>query len=129
MIVPAFCPHCGSDIRSDEPILLNDFSMYGDGYPLVYRGKPVHLTPGQSALCWSLLKAYPSIVRANTLILRMGSDCESNVIDVVISRIRAKLRMISAPNPIETIRGRGYRWSLVPIEVASRGGGRPRKAA
>jgi hypothetical protein len=56
---PAFCPHCGSDIRLDQPILLNDFSMFGDGYPLVYRGKPVHLTPGQSALCWTLLKAYP----------------------------------------------------------------------
>jgi hypothetical protein len=78
----AFCPHCGSDLKVDAPIFLNGFAMYGDGYPLHHNGKIVLLTPQQSAVCWSLLKAYPMSVMTDTLLMRMGSDSESNVLDV-----------------------------------------------
>lgn len=114
--IPAFCPHCGADIRVDEPILLNGFSMYGDGYPLMYNGKGVLLTRYESSFCWTLLKAYPRMVKHDTLLLRLGSDSETNVLDVVVSRIRAKLRHHGVPNPIETMYGQGgFRWSLSPV--------------
>jgi precorrin-6x reductase len=54
--------------------------MFGDGYPLHYNGKVIRLTPQQSALTWTLLKAYPLAVRADALLIRIGSDSESNVI-------------------------------------------------
>jgi DNA-binding response OmpR family regulator len=112
MNAPAFCPHCGADIRLDQPICLNDFSMFGDGYPLLYMLKPLPLSRAQASLVWTLMKACPHKVSVDTIMIRIGSDCESNVIDVLVSRIRAICRELNVPNHIETMRGRGY--PLVP---------------
>jgi DNA-binding response OmpR family regulator len=120
----AFCPHCGSDIRLDAPIVLNEFSMFGDGYPLCYKGKPIHLTPAQSAICWTLLKAFPHVVKRDTLLIRIGSDANSNVVDVQLTRIRSKLASLDVPCPLETVHSRGYRWSTKAIITIGRGGGR-----
>jgi OmpR family two-component system response regulator YxdJ len=127
--VPPFCPCCGADIRLDTPIMLNDFSMYGDGYPLMHKGKRVPLTPMQNAICWTLLKAYPAVVSADVLMIRVGSDAESNALDVQLSRMRAKMRELGIPNPIETIWGKGFRWSIEPdgAPLGSQAGGRPKK--
>jgi DNA-binding response OmpR family regulator len=131
MNAPAFCPHCGADIRLDQPICLNDFSMFGDGYPLYYQQQPIILTSAQSAICWSLLKAFPRMVRRDALINRMGSDSLSNAVEVQVSRIRDKLRQLGVPNPIETVQGKGYRWTLDPEGAPiqrNNGGGRPKRA-
>jgi DNA-binding response OmpR family regulator len=122
-IAHAFCPCCGTDIRCDQPIILNEFSMLGDGAPLLYKRKPIPMTPMQSALCWSLLKAFPAIVRNDVLLMRVGSEAESNAIDVQLSRIRAKLRARNIPNPIENVWGKGYRWSVDPAGVKVQGDG------
>jgi len=37
---------------------------------------------------------------------------DSNVIEVFVGRLRKKLDPSSTIKPIETLRGRGYRWSL-----------------
>jgi len=39
-------------------------------------------------------------------------DCDSNVIEVFIARLRKKLDPDGALQPIETLRGRGYRFIL-----------------
>lgn len=41
-------------------------------------------------------------------------DRDSNVIEVFIGRLRKKLDPDNAFKPIETLRGRGYRWTLEP---------------
>ena len=41
-------------------------------------------------------------------------DRDSNVIEVFIGRLRKKLDPQNTYNPIETLRGRGYRWTLEP---------------
>jgi two-component system response regulator PhoP len=41
-------------------------------------------------------------------------DRDSNVIEVFIGRLRKKLDPQNAFKPIETLRGRGYRWTLEP---------------
>ncbi|HFD86061.1 MAG TPA: winged helix family transcriptional regulator, partial [Gammaproteobacteria bacterium] len=41
-----------------------------------------------------------------------GDERDSNVIEVFIRRLRKKLDPDNQLNPIETLRGRGYRWSL-----------------
>jgi two-component system response regulator PhoP len=48
------------------------------------------------------------------------SERDSNVIEVFVGRLRRKLDPQGQLNPIETLRGRGYRLALVP---ASNGGG------
>lgn len=39
-------------------------------------------------------------------------DCDSNVIEVMIGRLRKKLDQKGSQTPIETLRGRGYRFTL-----------------
>lgn len=125
MTLPAFCPCCGTDIRQDEPILLNDFSMYGDGYPLCYKGRPITMPRMESAICWTLLKAYPVIVRVDAILNRIGSDGGKNTLEVLVLRIRRKLAEHNIPNPIEVVSGRGFRWTLDPdgAPIKGRGGG------
>ena len=42
------------------------------------------------------------------------AEHDSNVIEVFIGRLRRKLDPQGSLNPIETLRGRGYRWALAP---------------
>ena len=42
------------------------------------------------------------------------ADRDSNVIEVFIGRLRKKLDPDNTIKPIETLRGRGYRWTLEP---------------
>lgn len=44
-------------------------------------------------------------------------DRDSNVIEVFIGRLRKKLDPDGSLKPIETLRGRGYRWNLRPINA------------
>jgi two-component system, OmpR family, response regulator PhoP len=44
-------------------------------------------------------------------------DRDSNVIEVFIRRLRQKLDADETLNPIETLRGRGYRFTLPPARV------------
>lgn len=47
-------------------------------------------------------------------------DRDSNVIEVFIRRLRQKLDHDSTLNPIETLRGRGYRFTLPPARAAQK---------
>ena len=44
-------------------------------------------------------------------------DRDSNVIEVFIRRLRQKLDPDDSLQPIETLRGRGYRFTLEPAKV------------
>jgi DNA-binding response OmpR family regulator len=105
-----FCHNCGADISLDEPIRIDDFSMIGDGYPLLYKGQVVKLTLGERLIVWSLLKAYPDHVKRSTLLDRLDSEGGDNLVSVMLVRIRAALARAGAPSAIETLRGQGIRW-------------------
>lgn len=106
-----FCPNCGADIRKDQPVSIGDFAMAGDGYPLLYRGQPVHLTRCEASIVWSILKAHPAHVRGSTLLMRCDSEGEPNMVRVLVRRIRIRLMRAGIPDPIETVWGRSaYRW-------------------
>lgn len=106
------CPCCGYDLAVDAPIMINDFSMNGAGYPLMYRGEIVRLTPSQALLCWALMKAYPRRVTISALLERVsyGDVDDDNLIRVHVSRIRARLRELGAPQPVKTLRPNAYIW-------------------
>lgn len=94
----------------DEPIFINGWTMIADGYPISYMGKVAHLTPGESSICWTLLKAHPRGVKLDTLMLRMDSAGNNNTFSVLLSRIRAKLRTRGMPDPVATLGNKLYRW-------------------
>lgn len=84
--------------------------MLGEAFPLCFRQKPIKLTNGERIIVWSLLKAYPDCVRKPTLLDRLDSEGVNNTIQVIICRIRRKLKDVGAPESIETVWGQGYRW-------------------
>lgn len=106
----AFCPKCGADVSLDEPRRIDDFSMVGAGYPLLYRGEEVGLTPFERELAWSIMKAFPAHVSGDTLLQRSDADLQENSLKVYICRIRQRVREVGGPDPLETVRGLGYRW-------------------
>lgn len=108
------CPHCGYDLVADAPVLINDFSMNGPGFPLAFRGKPLKLTYNEATVCWSLMKVCPAPMKTSVLAERIGSDegkDPDGIIKVMICRIRKILRTHGLPVPIVTItRGHAYAW-------------------
>lgn len=111
-----FCPHCGYDLVHDAPIILNEFSMLGPVSPLTVNGESVKLTFSELQLCWALMKSFPTPVRTDVLLERIGSEATTNAIHVYVCRIRKKLKAMGAPNPIKcaaTYGGcRAYTWVL-----------------
>lgn len=97
----------------DEPILINDFSILGMGYPLCYKDHPIDLTRSEVEVCWTLMKAFPSMVKPATILTRIGSDGEPNTLSVLIYRIRDKFKARGIPCPIATVRGYGYHWVVI----------------
>lgn len=98
------CPGCGRDLIADQPVIINDFSMFSGASTLFYRGNPVRLTYSERTLMWSMMKAFPNPITHDAMLNRLDSEAEGNVIDVYMSRIRAKLRKIGAPIPFESIK-------------------------
>lgn len=108
MIEAKICPHCGADLAKDQPIIINDFSMLSPLSPLCYKGMPLPLAPAARGVCWTLMKAFPRPVSIDTILNRLDSDAEGNVVDVYLSRIRKALRAIDAPIPFEAERSRRH---------------------
>ncbi len=78
-------------------------------------GVPVELTAFEYRLLECLLMRPGQVLSKSELTERLYEqdfDRDSNVIEVFIGRLRRKLDPEGRLNPIETLRGRGYRWSL-----------------
>lgn len=75
----------------------------------------IELTTFEYRLLEQLMRHHGEILSKNSLIDYLyphNEDCESNVIEVMIGRLRRKLDPGGKLNPIETLRGRGYRFIL-----------------
>ena len=78
-------------------------------------GAPVDLTAYEYRLLEYLLLHAGKVVSKSTLTEHLyAEDMErdSNVIEVFVRRLRAKLDPDERLRPIETLRGQGYRWTL-----------------
>jgi len=76
-------------------------------------GEPVTLTAYEYRLLEYLLLHAGEVVSKTDLtehLYAQDYDRDSNVIEVFIGRLRRKLDPDNAWRPIETLRGRGYRW-------------------
>ncbi|MGH8750912.1 MAG: response regulator [Burkholderiales bacterium] len=80
-----------------------------------FDGKTVELTTFEYRLLEHLVKERGKVVSKDALadyLYPHDEDRDSNVIEVLIGRLRRKLDPGGKLNPIETLRGRGYRFTL-----------------
>mgnify|MGYP000865987035 CR=1 FL=1 len=78
-------------------------------------GRPVELTTYEYKVLEHLMLHTGEVVSKTDLtehLYEQDYDRDSNVIEVFIGRLRRKLDPDSRLNPIETVRGRGYRFAL-----------------
>jgi two-component system, OmpR family, response regulator PhoP len=81
------------------------------------RGEPVDLTGFEYRLLEYLVLRAGQVVSRGELIDRLYDqdyDRDSNTIEVFVGRLRRKLDPEGTLRPIETLRGRGYRFTLTP---------------
>jgi two-component system, OmpR family, response regulator PhoP len=92
---------------------------------VLLNGEPVSLTTFEYRLLLQLVRQAGRPLSKDVLsdyLYEHDADRESNVIEVLIGRLRRKLDPDGSLGVIETLRGRGYRFTLQP-------GGIPRGAA
>lgn len=78
-------------------------------------GQPLDLTAFEYRLLEFLVRERPRVVPKQELadyLYPHGEDRDSNVLDVLLGRLRRKLDPQGTLTPIETVRGRGYRFTL-----------------
>ncbi|MDE2606276.1 MAG: response regulator transcription factor [Burkholderiales bacterium] len=78
-------------------------------------GEPLELTAYEYRLLEYLVRERARVVTKSELadyLYPHGEDRDSNVLEVLIGRLRRKLDPDGALAPIETVRGRGYRFAL-----------------
>ena len=90
---------------------------------VLLQGAPVELTAYEYRLLEYLLLHAGKVVSKSTLTEHLyaeDTERDSNVIEVFVRRLRAKLDPAETLHPIETLRGQGYRWAL-PRKEETRG--------
>ncbi|WP_019626024.1 response regulator transcription factor [Thioalkalivibrio sp. ALJT] len=88
-------------------------------------GEPVSLTTFEYRLLLTLVRQQGRVLSKEVLadsLYEHDEDRESNVIEVLIGRLRRKLDADGSLGLIETLRGRGYRFARAP-DAAPDGGG------
>ena len=108
------CPYCGYDLKADEPVQVGPYEMQPYGNHLGVNGQKLRLTPSESALAYTLLRAAPRVVTHVALIERLGidSDNATNVLQVQLSKLRKLFRDVGHPSPIMNHWGTGYSWRV-----------------
>ena len=89
-----------------KSISWNNLLIELDSSQVKYDGHTVSLTHNELSVLESLAEKPGLCFRRDQLTKR---NMSSNVVDQVVSRLRRKLGQAGCPNPIETVRGRGYR--------------------
>lgn len=81
-------------------------------------GAPLELTAFEFRLLEFLVRERARVVSKQELadyLYPHDQDRDSNVLEVLIGRLRRKLDPAGTLQPIETLRGRGYRFTLQPV--------------
>lgn len=78
-------------------------------------GEAIELTSFEYRLLEELIRHHGEVISKHTLadyLYPHDEDRDSNVLEVMVGRLRRKLDPGGTLNPIETMRGRGYRFTL-----------------
>jgi two-component system, OmpR family, response regulator PhoP len=85
------------------------------------RGAPLTLTSFEYRILEHLMLHAGEVVSKSELVERLYAqdyDRDSNVVEVLVGRLRRKLDPDDSLHPIETLRGRGYRLALARVNAA-----------
>jgi DNA-binding response OmpR family regulator len=107
----AFCPHCGYDLGCDEIISDGQFT-YDPRFGVAFGRAALSITPACHHLIGSLMRERGRLVTRQVLADRLGyeGDDPSNLIAVLMARIRNHFRALKLECPIENIWSQGLRW-------------------
>lgn len=103
------CSSCGEAASHTAPVVM--------GQRLLIAGRAIKLSRTETLVMQTLISASDRLVEIGTLHAAMYSDSkppsrESNVLQVLVSRMRRKLAAEGFQHAIETIRLRGYRFVM-----------------
>ncbi|MBV5277506.1 MAG: response regulator transcription factor [Campylobacteraceae bacterium] len=90
---------------------LRDFIVDKNARDVYYKQEPLYLTEAEFEVLSSLVKHFGSVVSKEQLLgdsLAISSEC-GNSLEMIISKIRQKIRLFSLKKHIVSLRGRGYR--------------------
>jgi DNA-binding response OmpR family regulator len=104
------CPHCGYNLRQDEPIELDGFRIDPRG-GVEYLGRRIALQPNSQSFLGTLAKAAPRPVTKEVLGERFGARSERSI-EYHLTKLRRYLAAAGVPSPVRNIHGFGYRWEM-----------------
>jgi two-component system response regulator PhoP len=100
---------------ASDVLALGPLSIDLSGQSARLGGEPLELTAFEYRMLEYLVRERARIVTKQELsdyLYPHGEDRDSNVLEVLIGRLRRKLDPEGTLTPIETVRGRGYRFTL-----------------
>lgn len=100
---------------ASEQVQLGPLRVDFSAQQVALDGHPLELTTFEYRLLELLIRQRSRIVSKQELsdyLYPHDQDRDSNVLEVLIARLRRKLDANGTLAPIETVRGRGYRWTL-----------------
>ena len=100
---------------ASDVLTLGPLSIDLTAQALRLNGAALELTAFEYRLLETLVRQRPAIVTKQALsdyLYPHGEDRDSNVLEVLVGRLRRKLDPDGSLGPIDTVRGRGYRFTL-----------------
>ena len=100
---------------ASDVLILGSLSIDLTAQAVRLNGAALELTAFEYRLLEYLVRQRPAIVTRQALsdyLYPHGDDRDSNVLEVLVGRLRRKLDPDGSVGPIETLRGRGYRFTL-----------------
>ena len=100
---------------TQESISCGPIELALESQQVTLHGQPVDLTTFEYRLLEYLMRNHKKVISKDNLsdyLYPHDEDRDSNVIEVIMGRVRRKLDPDNTLKPIETLRGRGYRFTL-----------------
>jgi two-component system, OmpR family, response regulator PhoP len=100
---------------AESALAYGDLMLNMDRQSVTLQGQPLELTQFEYKVLEYLMLHPGRVVSKTELsdhIYNEDMDRDSNVIEVFVGRLRRKIDPHNQLKPIETLRGRGYRWTL-----------------
>lgn len=102
-----FCPNCGFNQSPDPAVTIAGWTVDPATRHVDFDGKRAHLTPAEFTIFHTLIAANGALVSRDALMERIGSDSDTNSLQVIVGRLRGKVE--KTPIEILTVRGAGFR--------------------
>jgi DNA-binding response OmpR family regulator len=103
------CPHCGYDLAASADIERDGFMLRHTG-DVLYNGVQLDVTAQQGQLLYTVAKAgRPILARVIGERISEAND-PYNLVQVIMTQMRARLKASETPYPVKGVRGQGYVW-------------------